>query len=75
MRRLASSLSIALLLLSVPAFAKSKEEKEALKQCKTEYSAAKKAAGEKATHKERVDAKKDAKKAYEECVDKAKHKS
>jgi hypothetical protein len=50
-------------------------EKEALKQCKTEYSEAKKMAGEKKTRHERVEAKKEAKKNYNECVEKAKHKS
>lgn len=78
MKRVLSSVVMAAFLLSLPAFAvesKKAEEKEAVKQCKTEYSQAKKEAGEKKTHKERVAAKKEAKKAYEECVEKAKHKS
>lgn len=64
--------------MAVPAFSaesKKTEEKEAIKQCKAEYSTAKKEAGEKKTHKERVDAKKVAKKSYDECVEKAKHKA
>lgn len=60
-------------LLGTPVFAGESKEKEAVKQCKSEYSEAKKMAGEKKTRKERSEAKKDAKKHYNECVEKVKH--
>jgi hypothetical protein len=77
MKRLAALFLISAF-MAVPGFSaetKKAEEKEAIKQCKTEYATAKKEAGEKKTHKERGEAKKEAKKHYEECVEKAKHKS
>ena len=73
----AAAVFLAAALMAAPAFSvesKKMEEKEAIKQCKSEYSTAKKEAGEKKTRKERSAAKKEAKKSYEECVEKAKHK-
>src|ERR1700720_4222175 len=77
MKRIASSVVMALFLFSMSALAADSktEEKEAVKQCKTEYSEAKKMAGEKKTRHERSEAKKEAKAKYKECVEKAKHKS
>lgn len=75
MRRMIGAMLTCALLVS-PVFAaesKKVQEKEAIKQCKSEYSEAKKMAGEKKTRKERSEAKKDAKHHYNECVEKAKH--
>ena len=78
MKRIAGSVVMALFLFSMSALAmesKKTEEKEALKHCKTEYSEAKKEAGEKKTRHERAEARREAKAHYKECVEKAKHKS
>ena len=74
MKRLIATLIIAIFALAVPAGAM-KSVKEAEKQCRTEYKEGKKQAGTLKTHKERVDAKRDAKKKYDECLENAKHKS
>ena len=73
MRRVAALFLISAF-LAVPGFSaesKKTEEKEAVKQCKTEYATAKKEAGEKTTHRARAEAREDAKKHDEECVEKA----
>ena len=74
MKRLIATLIIAIFALAVPAGAM-KSVKEAEKQCRAEYKEGKKQAGTLKTHKERVDAKRDAKKKYDECLENAKHKS
>jgi len=75
MKRLIAALIIAIFAFAVPGGAATKTVKEAEKQCRTEYKEAKKQAGTLKTHKGRVDAKRDAKKKYDECLENAKHKS
>ena len=75
MKRLIATVIIATFALAIPAGAATKAVKEAEKQCRTEYNEGKKQAGTLKTHKERVDAKRDAKKKYDECLENAKHKS
>ena len=75
MKRLMATLIIAMFAFAVPGVAASKAVKEAEKQCRMEYNEAKKQAGTLKTHKERTDAKRDAKKKYDECIEGAKHKS
>ena len=67
MKQIAASVVTALFLLSVPASAM-----ETKSQCKADYKEAKKTAGKLKTHRERVDAKKDAKKKYNACLEHAK---
>jgi hypothetical protein len=69
MKQIAAGVVTLLFLFSVPAIA---IDKDAKSQCKVEYKEAKKAAGKLNTHHERVDAKKDAKKKYNECIEHAK---
>ena len=75
MKRLIATIIIATFALAIPAGAATKAVKDAEKQCKMEYKEGKKQAGTLKTHKERVDAKRDAKKKYDECLENAKHKS
>jgi hypothetical protein len=75
MKRLMATFIIAMFVFAVPGIAMTKTVKEAEKQCRMEYNEAKKQAGTLKTHKERVDAKRDAKKKYDECIETAKHKS
>ena len=69
MKQIAASVVTLLFLFSVPAIAIDKDTKS---QCKVEYKEAKKAAGKLKTHRERVDAKRGAKKKYDECLEHAK---
>ncbi|HYS54034.1 MAG TPA: hypothetical protein VER58_09770 [Thermoanaerobaculia bacterium] len=71
MRRLISSLVMVQLALAIPATALTKAEKEAKHQCRVTYNAEKKEAGKLGTHRARVDAKRDAKKKYNACVENA----
>lgn len=75
MKRLMAMLIIAMFAFAVPGVAMTKTVKEAEKQCRMEYKEDKKHAGTLKTHKERVDAKRDAKKKFDECIENAKHKS
>ncbi|GAC1432457.1 MAG: hypothetical protein NVSMB68_04920 [Thermoanaerobaculia bacterium] len=62
------------MVMATPIFAESHATEMAEKQCKSEYSAAKKAAEGKSTHKARHEAKKEAKMHYKDCMAKAKGK-
>jgi hypothetical protein len=75
MKRLIAALVIAVFASAVPGVAATQAVKEAEKQCRVEYKEAKKQAGALKTHKERLDAKHDAKMKYNECIETAKHKS
>jgi len=75
MRRAIASAVLVIFALAVPAGAMMKADKDAKHQCRTEYNEAKRKAGELKTRRERVDAKRDAKKHYDECLENAKHKS
>jgi hypothetical protein len=74
MKRFIASIIVASFAIAIPAVADSKAVKAAKHQCRVEYDDAKHQASLLKTHKERVDAKRDAKKTYEACVDNAKRK-
>lgn len=73
MKRLLTA-AVLILAVAIPAGAATKAEKDAKHQCRAAYKEAKTEAGKLKTHKERVDAKLDAKRKYDECLEKAKHK-
>ena len=75
MRRAITGAVLVMLALAGPAGAMMKSDKDAKHQCRVEYNEAKRKAGELKTRRERVDAKRDAKKKYDECLENAKHKS
>ena len=70
MKTILSAVAIATL-LATP-LAAMQHDKDAKHQCKVEYKAAKKEARKAATHRERVEGVKSAKRNYEECLKRAK---
>ncbi len=75
MKRVIATAVVLLFAIAIPAGAATKKEKDARHQCRVEYNEAKRQAGTLKTRRERVDAKRDAKKKYDECLENVKHKS
>jgi len=71
MKRLMTTAVLLLFTAAIPANAMT-SVKDAKHQCRAEYKLAKKQAGALKTHQERVDAKRDAKTKYNECLQNAK---
>jgi hypothetical protein len=74
MKRLLTA-AVLILAVAIPSGAATRVDKDAKHHCQAEYKEAKREAGKLTTHKARVDAKRDAKRKYDECLEKAKHKT